>query len=227
MKERPILFSGAMVRALLDGRKTQTRRVLKPQPIRVSDGHGGSGGYFSCDKNGIGATEKCRVSDIWASYGSPYGTVGDQLWVRETWMPDAPHDGTWASTQFYDDRMSPLSDIPGRFRTPEHVNYRASWIYQELTGWKPSIHMPRWASRIQLEITGVRVERLQDISEEDAQAEGFHGPMTGTDWLGINQVGRLPSECYRLLWGSLNGLDSWLSNPWVWVIQFKRVKTQC
>ncbi|OXR48134.1 hypothetical protein PuT2_14010 [Pusillimonas sp. T2] len=211
MRERPILFSGPMVRAILAGHKMQTRRAVKPP--RSWDTQ-----YPHCDPfvmppavwwwNGVhdrvGVRQAC-----------PYGQPGDRLWVRETWMPDTPRDGTWADTQFFGCGMSPLSDIPELYRKPEHCLYRATWNGVGMVGWKPSIHMPRWASRITLEITGVRVERLKDISEDDAYAEGVkhseHGGLTARDG-------------FQRLWESINGAESWDKNPWVWVVQFRRIE---
>lgn len=219
MKERPILFSGAMVRALQDGSKTQTRRVLKPQPIRVSDGHGGSGGYFSCDKKGIGATEKCRVSDIWVGYGSPYGQPGDQLWVRETFYAYGRWETRYSEKKKRDEwhfvDMTNDCDQAYQYAADNPDVPLATSRGGALPGWhkRPAIFMPRVACRIQLEITSVRVERLQDINEADALAEGATPEATDE---AIN--------AYRMLWESLNGPDSWLANPWVWVVEFKRVK---
>lgn len=103
----------------------------------------------------------------------PYGQPGDRLWVRETWMPDAPRDGSWDDIGFFGCKGSPLSMIPERFRKPNHCLFRASWEGTPMAGWKPSIHMPRWASRLTLGINAVRVERLHHISEGDAIAEGI------------------------------------------------------
>ena len=153
-------------------------------------------------------------------------------------MPDAPHDGTWASTQFYGCKNSPLSDIPERFREAKHCIHRASWDGPPMVGWKPSIHMPRWASRITLEITGVRVERLQDISEADAIAEGCRPEpgLRGDDDMAVNtaiqaierRTGKIgcsaPVARYMVLWESINGPDSWSANPWVWAVSFKRLE---
>ena len=186
-KERPILFSGPMVRAILDGRKTQTRRVAKPLDI-------------TC----------------------PYGSPGDRLWVRETWTPDHaafyPHFPVCYRAGFG----------PEYERKNGHVwsSEQNAWFPWK---WRPSIHMPRWASRITLEITGVRVERLNDISEEDAIAEGIHQfaalSLWGNDPKGTpaKLVGGNPQEAFALLWESINGEGSWALNPWVWVIEFKRV----
>lgn len=180
MKERPILFSGPMVRAILAGTKTQTRRVVK-----LKDGQ-----YMppSQSADGPGWAQLLR--------GCPYGKPGDRLWVRETWF----------------DAVSALHSC---------VLYRASDDHPgNEVKWSPSIHMPRWASRITLEITGVRVERLRSISAEDAIAEGVgeHGQLDGV------HVANNPIGAYGVLWREINGPDSWEANPWVWVVDFKQVK---
>jgi hypothetical protein len=179
MKERPILFSGPMVRAILDGKKTQTRRVVKPQPVWVAEPN---------------APFKTTDADPNGMINCQYGYSGDRLWVRETFMP-MPHLNAKAF-------------------------YRAS---DQLVGgkWKPSIHMPRKLSRIMLEITGIRVERLQDISESDAIAEGVnvHPDHYGRPRNSIYS----PVQAYRDLWESINGPLSWDANPWVWVIEFRRI----
>ena len=223
--ERPIIFNGEMVRAILDGRKTQTRRIMKPQPKPTPDDYYGKKGHRWPSKkhqsmlhvegelqNGYGNWNGL------ASDACPFGAVGDRLWVRETWMPDAPRDGTWGDVEFYGCNGSPLSMIPKRFRKPEHCIHRASWDGSEMVGWTPSIHMPRWASRIILEITDVRVERLQDISEQDAIAEGCVSSIH-------MQGGRFADENFAWLWQSIYGDESWSSNPWVWVIEFKVLAT--
>lgn len=210
MTERPIIFSAPMVRALLAGTKTQTRRVVKYQaPDLVDDD-----GWPLVDRSIDG------IGEVRAA--CPYGQPGDRLWLRETWMPDAPRDGTWAGVAFFGCKGSPLSMIPAQYRTPEHVIHRASWDGHDMVGWKPSIHMPRWASRITLEVTGVRVERLQDISTADALAEGVnvhpdhHDKPPGSIYS--------PVQAYRDLWEGINGAGSWDANPWVFVIEFKRIK---
>lgn len=204
MTERPILFSGAMVRALLAGAKTQTRRVVKLRGAEVVDE---------------------READLWPWSPQhdewltcPYGAPGDRLWVRETWAPAPP--------------IAPLLRHVGASPRPEPKSlYRANPEQANLgVTWRPSIHMPRWASRITLEVTGVRVERLQDVSEEDARAEGAASRISpGGDLAGAFEA--LPGEVlppidyrahFRDLWRSINGADSWKSNPWVWVVEFKR-----
>ncbi|MDP3650537.1 MAG: hypothetical protein Q8R67_02530 [Rhodoferax sp.] len=195
MKERPILFSGPMVRALLGGSKTQTRRVFKYK----------NGGV------------QPRTNDLpgmrQIMHNCPYGQPGNRLWVRETWG------------YFGGDEYIYQKDIGS-------VGYRASQIdgLDHIPGgrWRPSIHMPRWASRLTLEITGVRVERLNDISRADAEAEGCTKNHNGYYWGGPHETSGLKQlasakGAYRDLWESLNGTDSWAANPCVWVIEFKRI----
>ncbi|WP_373863386.1 hypothetical protein [Pantoea agglomerans] len=219
MRERPIIFNADMVRAVLDGRKTQTRRIVNGVPSS-HDFHGWVLSSTSTKDEGKAcwAIGKSPLLNKPIRVRCPFGEVGDRLWVRETWMPDAPRDGTWGDVEFYGCKGSPLSMIPKRYRKPEHCIHRASWEGIEMVGWTPSIHMPRWASRITLEITGVRVERLQDISEQDAAAEG-----ASTE---LSLIGEKHYLGYRSLWKSIYGADSWQSNPWVWVIEFKRVEVE-
>lgn len=188
IKEHPILFSAPMVRAILAGAKTQTRRVVHRRHLA----------QINLTRGPIRAN--------W-SKPMPYGQPGDRLWVRETW-----------SREFEGGVCYRADDAPGE--VAEFVDAQGNPI--KGSRWKPSIHMPRWASRITLEITGVRVERLQDISEADAQAEGCALEcMTPTgDDSGSAIWG--PGG-YIALWESLNGPGSWEANPWVWVIEFKRV----
>jgi len=239
MKERPILFTGPMVRAILDGSKTQTRRIVKPQPFdrsysrhdhrmayasgRVADGDEIDGFYAYSTSSGGEWRARC-----------PYGQPGDRLWVRETWLEDPEDDGTWHYTQYMGCKGSPLSEIPKKFRKPEHCIYREGWDGVDLR-WRPSIHMPRWASRILLEIVSVRVERLQAIGDNDALTEGVervennygNGPAY-CDYGMKNQDDTAewfnsPVDSYQSLWESINGAGSWDANPWVWVVEFKRV----
>jgi hypothetical protein len=200
--DRPILFKGEMVRAILDDTKTQTRRVVKGIALEWLASGMFNPEYVASDENHL----------------CPYGKLGDRLWVRETWS--APHRY---------DHLGP-SNIPVQGVS---IHYAAT---EERGGlrWRPSIHMPRWASRITLEITGVRVERLQDISEADAIAEGIENnraldPAGSCHWrhyarehTGIS----CPIGSYQTLWESINGADSWNANPWVWVVEFKRAQAQ-
>lgn len=198
MAERPILFSGAMVRAILAGTKTQTRRVVKPQPYVDAQGNAcWNGSNFGQD--GRGPLLRSLASPVPSSRTKrvhcPYGAPGDRLWGRETWCP---------LTLGFAYAADPI------------------WNGAPAGRWRPSIHMPRAASRITLEITGVRVERLQDISEADAMAEGCSlecmTPTGDDSGSAIHGPGG-----YIALWESINGPGSWDANPWVWVVEFKRV----
>lgn len=204
MAERPILFSGAMVRAILAGTKTQTRRALKPQPpettSQVSTWHHPDPRphFYAWTDNGYGQSE---IADGAWCKPCPYGEPGDRLWVRETWGYNP--------------------DFPG---LPGLACYRAD-AGHEYDGirWRPSIHMPRAASRITLEVTGVRVERLQSITNRDALAEGIvatHGGYGLPD--GSHFHCEAPSISYLSLFESINGPGSVEADPWVWVIEFKR-----
>ncbi|QGW02666.1 hypothetical protein F9282_06570 [Proteus terrae subsp. cibarius] len=211
MKEHGIIFNSEMVRAILDGRKTQTRRIVKN--VMPDNGMW----LKKPTKTRSGTTT--HVLDAPKYNLCPLGKAGDHLWVRETWMPDAPRDGTWGDVEFYGCKDSQLSMIPERFRKSEYCIHRASWDGDELIGWTPSIHMPRWASRITLEITDVRVERLNDISNDDAKSEGCWYGRGG----GVPDKAITPSDQFPTLWEEIYGDGSWSSNPWVWVIEFKKV----
>lgn len=215
MTERPILFSAPMVRALLSDTKTQTRRVVKPQPYIDDQGNAcWNGSNFGQDSRGphIQALASPLPSSKTGRVRCPYGQPGDRLWVREAWK---------AHTTF--DHLPPR-DIP-----ESHVWYMADDGYKAESRYRQGMFMPRWASRITLEVTGVRVERLQDISESDALAEGVT-PLPGGDMWTAGGVydGPLhaarPQWAYRRLWEQINGPESWAANPWVWVIEFKRLE---
>lgn len=213
MKERPILFSAPMVRAILEGRKTQTRRVVtkanslrdgsswhKSQPF---DAHDWAAAWIDggpSPAGNVGPYLKVPFhEDDTVHRVYPKWSVQDQLWVKEThsvgWVRDA---------------------IGGTGKT---LSYRADdrGLAINATKWRPSIFMPRWASRIQLEIAGVRVERLHHISASDALAEGI--TLKG----GQGYDGWAEAE-YAALWESINGAGSWAANPWVWVVEFRRVQ---
>jgi hypothetical protein len=199
VRERPILFSGEMVRAILDGRKTQTRRIVKPQP--PAGFHGPEMG-----PNGLWAFVRVRKHNEWHDVKCPYGLSGDRLWVREAWT-------------LGDGCAEPLKAGLREETERREVHYRADWggIEDDVV-WKPSIHMPRWASRITLEITDVRVERLHEINEADARAEGvLPAVYDGHETKGEARI------LFRELWEKINGHESWAANSFVWVIEFKRV----
>lgn len=212
MKERSILFSAPMVRAILEGRKTQTRRVVKDRHIDA-------------------APPACFFQ--WLRERCPYGKPGDRLWVRETWNWFDPDE----IPEVRRGRRAPFTGQQGAREIPWVAAYAADGhLEHEHFGcalWRPSIHMPRWASRILLEITAVRVEQLQGISDADAVSEGVcelpgQAAEPGCWWTGdvgagSKLHGRTPSVAYRLLWEQINGPGSWDANPWVWAIAFKRV----
>lgn len=234
MKERPILFNAEMVKAILSGRKTQTRRVVKPQFISDKQL------IKQCDDGEfrwwIDGAEKPHGAPIY----SKQGKVGDRLWVRETWgVVSHAFDDDGVMIDWVPDRpATAIHELPfGNGYYSGHAIYAAdgSFTWGDDDGyedgrscWKPSIHMPRPASRIDLLITGVRVERLNDISEKDARAEGI------TDGGCLNCGESEPCGCdhpkpdatdaFAYLWQSIYGVENWFSNPWVWVIEFEHLR---
>lgn len=231
MTERGMIFNAEMVRAILDGRKTQTRRIMKVQPesnqlglllITDSTRHSDIGKYHWAESNATGNHVRSKL------FSCPFGAVGDQIWVRETFQ------GPLFDYELMDEYLEDSS----KFEKPEFCQYAADGghrpEYQDADdnlrhGWRPSIHMPRWASRILLEITDVRVERLNAISEEDATAEGI--PPAGSllpDYPGtfLTPKGDFATAkvAFQRLWESIYGEESWKANSWVWVIEFKRVE---
>lgn len=214
MKEHPILFNEVMVRAILDGSKTQTRIVSNPQPefVAFPDPH---------EKPVTAPTPSIIGANGFQMLKCPF-EIGDRLWVRE--------------------KFQPLWDEGIEYGSDERLNYKTGAGYyisypatdgivefvnadeEDSTACKPSIHMPRWASRITLEIVNVRIERLNDISDGDAVAEGITW-QSGVSWLCDYE--RHLTSAYRSLfadlWRSIYGETSWDENPWVWVIEFKKV----
>jgi hypothetical protein len=244
MRERPILFSAPMVRAILAGQKTQTRRMVKPQPQHPSFG---SRKMLALDDEGIDLYLHGGPLLPWA-IRCPYGRDGDRLWARETWRVGAwrgpMHDRSsdhWVALDYQadgharrewlscgaDDRLERQSLADAHRAGRIEVDGRFEWEPgQSPCRWRPSIHMPRWASRLTLEVTDVRVERLQSISEDDARAEGvdYDPGEGGVFWVpGLGCASDSAAESFRLLWTSINGAESWNANPWVWVITFKRI----
>ncbi|WP_333896673.1 hypothetical protein [Mixta calida] len=220
MKERPILFSEQRVRALLAGQQTQTRRIMKSQPF--GPGQDNHEGCYVVDVTSNYLHGKKMMSMANLSYQCPYGQPGDRLWVRETWRgPIVPT----AELEAYE-------RAPANFRQAKYCQYRADSRElgqqhdeeSETFGWQTGIHMPRWASRIDLLITGVRAERIQEISDDDVMAEGVQ---TDSHFLNhfftMNHELIAPKEAYRKAWEKQYGGTSWEVNPWVWVIEFRRV----
>jgi len=209
MNEHQILFTAPMVRALLDGSKTQTRRIVKPQPKLVTTqwehAVAGSGVWMATGPSE--ATGGTRQTWGWAL--CPYGQPGDQLWVRETHRPIF---GQTCGLIAVDYKADP-EEKWGRMRDS-----------MGCSKWTPSIHMRREYSRINLQIESVRVERLQDISEADARAEGARSldVATGRETLDPNARHGSYVAHYKHIWQEINGPLSWAANPWVWVIDFKR-----
>ena len=215
MRERPIIFNADMVRAVLDGRKTQTRRIMREQPevIPKEDEHGKPGFWIPFNAG------KTMVRNDDMHIACPFGLKGDRLWVRETFRVHSR--ATDVATLVYK-ASEQQSWTQQTHRVPiEKCNKPAV-----VDKWTPSIHMPRWASRITLEITGVRVERLWDITEDDAKAEGctFEALRFKPDTREVEEMGHTAVHQFGGLWQSIYGADSWQANPWVWVIEFKRVE---
>lgn len=194
IKATPILFSAPMIRALLEGRKTQTRRPVKGTALDWLDAAGFDPAFVAAPENGL----------------CPYGSPGDLLWCRETWQ------GFIQTSYEYDEwREAEASDIADSSHL--EVEYRATSDSQP-SRWRPSIHMPRWASRLTLELTGVRVERLSGISEVDAFAEGVRN--CGYEQMEQHEPGE-GKALYQSLWESLHGEGSWATNPWLWALEFR------
>ena len=213
MKEHPILMNGAMVRAVLDGGKTQTRRVAKFKPRAAGCNLSFSAmrvGHYMTGNPGAGFVLHSGAGDRTFPLICPYGQPGDRIWVRET-----------------------FSDVYGaggdEDRRKKEVMYRANGETDPYViggRWTPSIHMPRWASRILLEIVSVRVERLNDCCEADALAEGVKAEPCDHVRLSCEEIGccgPTAKGMYAALWDQINGAGAWAANPWVWVVEFKRV----
>lgn len=189
VRERPIIFSSEMVRAILAGEKTETRRIVRPRPQKPIDVGASVASFIDL--------RPCKGGEKYVIVRCPYGAPGDRLWVRETWRP-----------------VGPLSECTG----PDDIRFKASVCEAEGAAfpWHRSIFMPRWASRITLEVKNVRAERLQEITPPGVHAEGI-GSLAEKVKAGL--VGRWAAH-----WDKLNGKRaSWASNPWVWVVSFERV----
>ncbi|MBI0276892.1 hypothetical protein I6H07_14010 [Hafnia alvei] len=223
-KERGMIFNSEMVRAILSGQKTQTRRIVKCDFQEIAGRDDGSLWPWR---------EDCEhAEDYW--YPCHHGNVGDRIWVRETWAALGNEDGCsidWnenlvkeggaAGARIYRASCEQKEGDYGLWSIPDDAEWKPHTDNMKYEGtWVPSIHMPRWASRILLEITNVHVERLNDISEEDARSEGITPKSLPAEKL---VGGKL---AFAELWASIYGYESWQSNPWVWVIEFKRVQEQ-
>jgi hypothetical protein len=250
MKERPILFSGAMVRALLDGSKTQTRRVMNRQPPEGCGIH-----YMLGDESWMPEDKRTPLRHHWEAWGGPlyeqrpdghlcgthsvrcpYGAPGDRLWVRETFFAWGRWETRFSAKKGRDEWHfvdMTAESYNGYLYAADGVRDTQAFIKRRSDPkpmyWKrPAIFMPRAASRITQEITEVRVERLQDISEADASDEGVRQLRDESGcWAGREGPGNLITpwptalEAFRDIWESINGPDSWDENPWVWAVEFK------
>jgi hypothetical protein len=236
-----------MVRALLAGTKTQTRRICKNKIVLNGYAFNKESGHIYCHMDELPPSADLMQAkhdgftgwwyDGWEQF-CPYGQPGDRLWVRETWgytrQCDDMGDGDVIAYAAGGEHVYEDADGKRRLRlTKSGAIMRPNHYCYPPKPWKPSIHMPRWASRITLEIAGVRVERLQEISAADAIAEGIgiapHHPGMYEAVLADNGKGSRivcavddPTEAYRALWNMINGSAAWDANPWVWVVEFKR-----
>lgn len=219
MKERPIVFNGEMVRSILAGRKTQTRQVVKPQP----QAHHWQGMKSYKEWWTYLHVTEGLVASYWRSIAenphpecdrrrSPYGGIGDHLWVRETWGEDVGDVSDPTMIGYRADNGVAFWD---GFRLAMRYEKDLDVLSDPTTKWRPSIHMPRWASRITLEVVGVRIERVQDITPMDAINEGCDASKHS-----------MPTLWFKTLWDSINAKRGygWDTNPWVWVIEFRRTK---
>ncbi|POW57008.1 hypothetical protein C3408_11915 [Candidatus Pantoea alvi] len=228
MRERGMIFNADMVRAVLNGSKTQTRRILTPHQLKMIEAAAHAGECYPLESGHQHANSQSYYRE-WC----PFGLPGDRLWVRETFATLEP--GSY----------EPVKPCDGYAQVVRYAaSDRLANSDRDVRGfnWRPSIHLPRWASRITLEITGVRVERLNSINEHDAIAEGLaeiskdgraykygipdRDGYPGTDDFGWpwHEWERYPISAYSKLWRSIYGEESWQANPWVWVIEFKRVE---
>ncbi|WP_336479289.1 hypothetical protein [Escherichia coli] len=224
MKERGMIFNAEMVRAILDDRKTQTRRIVQPQPeLTKGSGFSWKGAVF-----GSGSDDR-ETNRNFAHVKCPFGAVGDRIWVRETWWqagqscaryPDDDEYGWYGSRRVLyaadgNPPNEPNDHYPKGLGGGKFSAAKPNHLWRK----RPSIHMPRWASRFLLEITDVRVERLNDISECDAKAEGVSPAAYAIT---------PPEAAYRVgfgdIWRGIYGEESWAANPWVWVVEFKRIE---
>lgn len=219
MKERPVIFNGEMVRSILDGRKTQTRRLVpewqrpKYYPENDDEPHYNWMAVAQSDRRwgyGVfGETEEVCAKELSIMAPCPFGNAGDRLWVRETFM-DLTGTGIEATTGKFEGFAYRADTPAGSYGDEVRKEYGLKWT--------PSLHMPRKACRILLEITAVRVERLNDISDGDAIREGCSAADMNS--------GDCVADVFAHLWASIYGAENWRANPWVWVIEFRRVEVR-
>ncbi|WP_407609269.1 hypothetical protein [Klebsiella aerogenes] len=240
MKERGMIFNGEMVRAILDGRKTQTRRIIAPQPADDIE----RGIFPNPEAIGWKSSLRHKHGSTTAHF-CHYGKPGDRIWVRETfaclgnedgcaidWNDNLVKGGGPDAARIYRASCEQKPGNYGLWSIPDDASWKPHTDEMQFEGvWVPSIHMPRWASRILLEITDVRVERLNAISEEDAMREGIDADRLSESQDNYdciadhNMTGRPTAKGYfSELWQSIYGEESWKANPWVWVIEFKRIE---
>jgi hypothetical protein len=225
MKERPIIFTGEMVRGIIEERKTMTRRAIKPQPIY--EGEHSYGDSWAWKKgidwfSGVTTLQLTSKAGLLHEDRNPYGQPGDRLWVRETWgigTRSDPFQGWRDGIEYRVDEvyLDDIDDLP-LYPIPEGVEYEQ----YETNGWRPPIHMPRWASRILLEVTSVRVEHIQDITLDEIRSEGILDARPSTVRFGDTPT--LQTQ-FANLWDSINAKHGcgWGVNPWVWVVGFMKV----
>lgn len=243
MRERGMIFNAEMVRAILDGRKTQTRRIVNWHGLNEGLNLNFSGLKVREYPNGWVIESESRSSSEWRCKPTPcpFGSIGDRIWVRETWATLGNEDGCYvdweenlckgderSAARIYRASCEQRPGDYGLWSIPDDACWKPHTENQKFEGaWRPSIHMPRWASRILLEITDVRVERLNSIHDVDAMREGIQNLTTCSHAdFGIPGVvnAQHPVRAFQLLWESIYGAESWKANPWVWVIEFKRVE---
>ncbi|MET6581021.1 hypothetical protein [Morganella morganii] len=233
MKERGVIFNSEMVRAILDGRKTQTRRVVSDRHLHQIDVASQLGECYPLECGIDHANSQSYYRDL-----CPFGDVGDRLWVRETFALLGNEDGVcvdWNDRIIYDEKEAARiyrasceqkDGDYGLWSIPDDADWKPHTDNHKYDGtWRPSIHMPRWASRILLEITGVRVERLQDISQADAIAEG--APPSHPTIDAVSREYGFPDfsrSWFGQTWWHIYGKENWQANPWVWVIEFKQIQ---
>ncbi len=229
MHERPILLNAEMVRAVLDGRKTQTRRMLTPRQLKIIDAAASIGECYPLESGHQHGNSQSYYREC-----CPFGAVGNRMWVRETfatlgnedgcpigWHDNLVKGGGQEAARIYRASCEQRTGNYGLWSIPDDAFWKPHTENMHYEGaWVPSIHMPRWASRITLEITGVRVEQLASVSNGDARAEGYPADREAD---GGNSD---PWLWFRDLWDGIYPEQSFKHNPWVWVIEFKRVEGQ-